>query len=200
MMADSVRPRRSWRDAALVDAILGGSREHADELYGAYFPRVYGFALRRLGDPHAAQDVTQEVFAAVFQALPSWRRESSLLAWIYGVTRHMVARHARVRSFGEPDPEAVALLPDRSPGTERVVEARRRVARCHSAVASRLTPLELEIFQLKYLAQSSIAEIAEVVDKSPDAVKSHLYRIRRTLTQGAGAQRRRGAGAPGAGS
>jgi len=43
---------KAWpSDSELVSAILGGSRKHFDLLYETYFPRVYRFALKRLGDP-----------------------------------------------------------------------------------------------------------------------------------------------------
>jgi len=77
----------SERDRALVAGILTGSRKHFDELYESYFPRVYRFALKRLSDTAEAEDVTQEVFETIFKALPSYRGDSSLLVWIFGITR-----------------------------------------------------------------------------------------------------------------
>ena len=85
----------SARDRALVDGILAGSRAHFDELYESYFPRVYRFALKRLGDTAEAEDVTQEVFETIFKALPSYRGDSSLLVWIFGITRNKVNRRFR---------------------------------------------------------------------------------------------------------
>ena len=56
--------RKLWpHDGELVAHILAGSREHFEMLYESYLPRVYGFALKRLGDPVEAEDVTQEVFS-----------------------------------------------------------------------------------------------------------------------------------------
>jgi DNA-directed RNA polymerase specialized sigma24 family protein len=49
------RADKAWSsDPELVSAILSGSREHFDLLYEAYFPRVYRFALKRLGDAAGA--------------------------------------------------------------------------------------------------------------------------------------------------
>ena len=51
-------PEPRWSsDRELVTQILGGSREHFELLYASYFPRVYRFALKRLGDPAEAEDV-----------------------------------------------------------------------------------------------------------------------------------------------
>jgi len=45
-------------DRELVDQILSGSLEHFEQLYEAYFPRVFRFALKRLNDAGEAEDVT----------------------------------------------------------------------------------------------------------------------------------------------
>ena len=96
--------RKTWTDdRELIEEILGGSTEHFEMLYRAYFPRVYRFALKRLGDPGEAEDVTQEVFFTVFNALKSFQGNSTLLVWIFGITRNKVNRRFRKpRPFLEP--------------------------------------------------------------------------------------------------
>ena len=79
-------------DLELVEQILRGSREHFEQLYEAYFPRVFRFALKRLGDPGEAEDVAQEVFFTVFRSLPSYQGNAPLLIWIFGVTRNTAVK------------------------------------------------------------------------------------------------------------
>jgi RNA polymerase sigma factor (sigma-70 family) len=87
---------KKWSsDRELVEAILGGSREHFELLYEAYFSRVYRFALKRLGDPGDAEDVAQEVFFTVFNSLHSYQGTAPLLIWIFGITRNTVNRRFR---------------------------------------------------------------------------------------------------------
>ncbi len=184
--SDPVRTAAA-RDRELVRNILAGSRAHFDELYESYFPRVYRFALKRLGDPAEAEDVTQEVFETVFQALPSYRGESSLLVWVFGVTRNKVNRRfrrnrPRLESLTDLGPEAI---PAREPSTERAVDARRMLDRCDTVIADRLTPLQRRIFHLKHLRRQPIRAIAQALGKSEDAIKANLYRMRRTLAESA---------------
>ena len=186
--APSQRRPRSWDDdGELVRAILAGSREHFDLLYEAYFPRVYRFALKRLGDPGEAEDVTQEVFFTVFQALPSFAGESTLLVWIFGITRNKVNRRfRRPRPRLEPidDPGAVEFGSCDAPSDE-TVDARRILDRCERVIERDFTPLQRRIFHLKHLRRQSIRTIARALGKSEDAIKANLYRIRRTLVHGA---------------
>ena len=188
--AASRRPRQAtpWEsDEALVREILAGSREHFDQLYEAYFPRVYRFALKRLRDPGEAEDVTQEVFVTVYRALETWAGNSSLLVWIFGITRNKVNRRFRgVRPrFESIDDETVCELAAVESPTDRTVDARRMLDRCEDVIATQLTPLQRRIFHMKHLRRQSIRTIAGTLGKSEDAIKANLYRMRRAIAQAA---------------
>jgi RNA polymerase sigma-70 factor (ECF subfamily) len=171
----------------LVARILEGSRQHFDELYESYFRRVYRFALKRLSDPAEAEDVAQEVFETIFRVLPSYRGDSSLLVWIFGITRNKVNRRfrgarPRLESLDEVSPDGFA---SDAPPTDAAVDARRMLDRCDEIVSQRLTPLQRRIFHLKHMRRQPIRAIAETLGKSEDAVKANLYRMRRVLADGA---------------
>ena len=183
----AARPTVAERDRILVANILAGSRRHFDELYDAYFQRVYRFALKRLSDTAEAEDVAQEVFETVFQALPSFRGESSLLVWIFGITRNKVNRRFRGHRprLESLDETGADTLPAREAPTDRAVEARRMLDRCDAVIATELTPLQRRIFHLKHLRRQPIRAIAQALGKSEDAIKANLYRMRRSLSDSA---------------
>ncbi len=180
--------RRGWaNDDELVAEILKGSREHFDLLYLAYFPRVYRFALKRLKDPGEAEDVTQEVFITVYGCLASYQGDSSLLVWIFGITRNKVNRRFRqARPRMEPleATDTLAVTADESLA-DRTVDARRLLSRCESVILNELTPLQRRIFFLKHLQRQPIRAIARALGKSEDAIKANLYRMRRTIARAA---------------
>ena len=183
----SERNTKPWpSDRELVDEILDGNREHFDLLYECYFPRVYRFALKRLGDPAEAEDVAQDVFMTLLSALPSYQGQSSLLVWIFGITRNTVNRRfRRPRPRVEPLEEGGALdVAGREAPTDESVEARRMLSRCQEIIESQLTPLQRRIFLLKHLRRQPIRSIAEVLGTSEDAVKANLYRMRRAIADG----------------
>jgi RNA polymerase sigma-70 factor (ECF subfamily) len=112
--------------------------EVAEGAFRRHYGHVYGYFRRRLGDPHRAEELTQEVFAAAASALPQERPgDPPVLAWLYTVARRRFADEARrrgrerrlvgklsVRSSSEYEPmagairEALAALPG---GQARVV-------------------------------------------------------------------------------
>jgi len=178
----------AWEsDAELVASILAGSRRDFELLYETYFPRVYRFAQRRLHDSAESEDVTQEVFLAVFRSLPSFQGTSSLLVWIFGITRNTVNRRFRRRRLRmlPLESEQASELPGNEVPPDQVVEARRILASCEAVVEKDLTPLQRRIFHLKHLRRQSIRTIAAALGKSEDAIKANLYRMRRSIANAA---------------
>ncbi len=174
-------------DAELVTRILEGSQEHFELLYTTYFPRVFRFAMKRLGDRREAEDVTQEVFFTVFNGIDRFEGKSSLLVWIFGITRNTVNRRfrkprPRFESLDAPDAREMSAG---SVPIDRAVDARRLLVQCESIIAEELTPLQRRIFHLKHLRHQSIRTIAEALGKSEDAIKANLYRMRRAIADGA---------------
>jgi len=174
-------------DAELVRQILSGSRDHFEMLYRVYFPRVYRFALKRLGDPGEAEDVTQEVFMTVFRVLHTYAGNSSLLVWIFGITRNKVNRRFRgIRPrFEVIDGDGDSEIATKEASADRVIDARRMLERCEDVIQNELTPLQRRIFHLKHLRRQSIRSIAGALGKSEDAVKANLYRMRRAIARAA---------------
>ncbi len=160
LLSKNLKPWPS--DLELVGQILGGSSEHFELLYESYFPRVYRFALKRLNDPGEAEDVTQEVFFTVFNSLGSFRGQSSLLVWIFGITRNTVNRRfrkARPRLESIDGKAAREAVTGEVP-TDQAVDARRLLVLCERVIENELTPLQRRIFHLKHLRRQPIRNIA----------------------------------------
>ena len=179
---------KAWEsDAQLVANILAGSRRDFELLYETYFPRVYSFAQRRLHDAAESEDVTQEVFLAVFRSLSSFQGTSSLLVWIFGITRNTVNRRFRRNRLRLQSLESdqVGDVPANEVAPDQAVEARRILASCEAVIEKDLTPLQRRIFHLKHLRRQSIRTIAAALGKSEDAIKANLYRMRRSIASAA---------------
>ena len=131
--------------------------------------------------------MTQEVFLAVFRSLPSFQGTSSLLVWIFGITRNTVNRRFRRRRLRTLplDSEQASELPGNDVPPDQAVEARRILASCEAVIEKDLTPLQRRIFHLKHLRRQSIRTIAAALGKSEDAIKANLYRMRRSIANAA---------------
>ncbi|MFP8875494.1 MAG: sigma-70 family RNA polymerase sigma factor, partial [Myxococcota bacterium] len=168
-------------DQERVAKILAGSREHFDEMYEDFFPRVYRFALKRLGDPGEAEDVTQETFLCVFRSLGNYQGGAPLLIWVFGIARNTVNRRFRRArpNFESTEAEGASELVGAEVSPDRAVEARRLLKACEDVVEHEFSPTQRRIFHLKHLRRQPIREIARALGKSEDAIKANLYRMRR---------------------
>jgi RNA polymerase sigma-70 factor (ECF subfamily) len=176
-------------DAELIARILAGEREAFDQIYERYLPRVFSFVHKRLGNRADTEETVQEVFFHVFSCLGSYRHEAHFAAWVLGIARRTVAnrfkkKHHPTIPLEHEEPESVDLalhLMSAAPTPHESYECRERVARIETAAAQDLTAEQRLLFELHHLQHQPINDIAALLDKSEDAVKSNLYRARRTL-------------------
>jgi RNA polymerase sigma-70 factor (ECF subfamily) len=169
-------------DRKTVEAIRRGDTEAFNRLYNRHFRRIYNFAIRKLGDPAEAEDVTQEVFAAVFSCLDRFQGRSDLVVWIYGISRNILNNRLRRRAGVRLVP-LEEVPPDRGSideGPLSRAEARQALSRVQAAIEE-LPSDQRRILELRHAERLAIRRIAEIMERSEDAVKSSLYRARRSL-------------------
>jgi len=88
----------SMTEAELIEACLANDRLAQKRLYERYCQAMYTVAYRITSDFELADDVLQEAFIKIFRALPKFRRESTLGAWI----KTIVIRTALSKIKGQP--------------------------------------------------------------------------------------------------
>ena len=172
-------------DLQLVDKVRKGDRDAFELLYDRYFKRVYRFIDRRMGVRADVEETTQEVFIQVFSSLDNYRGEAPFSAWIYGVTRRVIAsrfkrkRHPTV-PLVEEDSESHSTHASTRPTPLQEYECQERIEEMRRA-SKKLTDEQITLFRLHHIDQRPISEIAAQLDKSEDALKSNLYRARKVL-------------------
>ncbi|MEZ4332854.1 MAG: RNA polymerase sigma factor [Myxococcota bacterium] len=177
-------------DEALVDRVRAGDRAAFDELYQRYFKRVYAFLDKRLRNRWDTEETTQEVFINIFASLDGYRGDAPFAAWIFGLTRRTLAarfrrkRHPIVPLLDEDEAGAITRLtaagqPEATPLEH--YEYNERKAQLLETLENEISEEQRTVFELHHLESIPIAEIAQTLSKSEDAVKSNLYRTRKLL-------------------
>ena len=183
-------PCEEISDEVLIARTAQGDEGAFELLYDRYYKRVYRFTFNRLRNREDTEETVQEVFISVFSSIGSFRGESAFSAWVLGVTRRTIAsrfkkkRHTTVPLLGEDDPDAMDLANPTSQcqaSPLEIYEYKERVAKLQEAAANDLTPRQRRLFELHHLEEHSIRELSEILCKSQDSVKSHLYRARKIL-------------------
>jgi RNA polymerase sigma-70 factor, ECF subfamily len=168
-------------DGYLVRRAQEGYLDAYAELVDRHGPLAYRVALRLLGNHHDAEDVAQEALVTAWQQLPRFKANSSFSTWLYRiVTRRALNRITRTRIT-----ESLDLLGDVSDAGDEPAQHLERdltVDAVTDAVTALPPPQRIAIV-LRHFEGLSNAEIARITGSSIPAVRSHLYRGRRTLSQ-----------------
>ena len=189
MSATTCSPTRHVSDEQLILRIRSGEQGAFDLLYARYIGRVYRFVENRLQNRADVEETTQEVFVNVFASLGTFRAEAPFAAWVLGVARHTIAGRFKKKQHptvpletdvdGEIDSNADSAVHETTPLD--YYELAERIRLLEEAAEHELSPEQRELFQLHHLEHRSIAEVAAILEKSEDAVKSNLYRVRKVL-------------------
>jgi RNA polymerase sigma-70 factor (ECF subfamily) len=162
----------------------------ASVLHERYASEVFQYVLRRVPRREEAEDITAEVFAAAFVALPRFRGECPPYLWLLGIARRQIAAALRRRERrretlaselaggSEEDPLLAALSEAEGPEAALVRAEARRVLR---ELLAGLNADQREALMLQQVERLSAAEIGIVMGKSAPSVYSLLKRARANL-------------------
>jgi RNA polymerase sigma-70 factor, ECF subfamily len=83
---------------ALVERCRQGDLAAFEELYRTHAGRIYGLAMRMVGNSADAEDLLQEIFLSAHRKLESFRGESALGTWLYRLATNQILDHVRSRA------------------------------------------------------------------------------------------------------
>ena len=175
-------------DADLVEGVKAGSEAHFNELYDRYFPRVYGFVHARMRSHSEAEEIAQEAFVSVLTSIDKYRGQASLISWIFGIAKNLSNNMIR-RSSGQReklsriDPEHFVPQPSFGRGGPEEELGFQRYADSLRREIGSVSEWQVEIFEMRHLHDMSITEIARKTQRSSDAVRSSLYRIKKMMIE-----------------
>jgi RNA polymerase sigma-70 factor (ECF subfamily) len=173
-------------DALVVRA--KSDRAAFGQLFDRYYPRVWRYCLRRLGDRTCAEDVTSEAFLNVASHLAAFpgRTESDFRAWLFRIATNGVLAHLRQKQRRKE-------LWNTAAASGRVTAAPNGAATGSSdteidwptvlAALEQLPEREQTIVSLRFFAGCGHEEIASVVGMSAGAVRTALSRTIARLRQ-----------------
>lgn len=171
------------QELAWVERVRRGDESAFAEIYDAYFPRVFAFVLKRIGDAAEAEDLTQETFVQLYRSLDSYEGRSSLMTWTFGIAHNVCSRFFRHCSRWMVGPRDARALEDRpvQAAIESRLDALHALERCSEALETARRPAHQEIFRLRYAESEPIRAIAKRLGKSSEAVKVSLRRSRNAI-------------------
>ena len=139
-----------------------------------YQDKVFRLVYSLLRNPSGAEEVTQDVFLKVWQALDGYDGRASLSTWVYTIARNTSISHLRAESYRK------TLSLDEAPeplAADEPVLSRIEIER----LVAGLPEEQRQVVMLFYLQERSIEDVAVMLDLPEGTVKSYLHRARKSM-------------------
>jgi RNA polymerase sigma-70 factor, ECF subfamily len=184
----SLSPQVRDADTYLIEQARSGDTEAVTELYRRHERRVYNLALRTLGNPWDAADVSQEAFIKAFRNLNSFKGDARFSTWLHRIVVNAAYDHLRRQ---RPEPMDGEILEEISGpgGTGAVIGSGR--AGIDPAIDGLSDPLRDALMDLNEGFRFAVVlcdllgfpydEAAEILGVQEGTIKSRIFRAREAL-------------------
>lgn len=163
-------------DLALVTLAKAGQTEAFGQLIERYQKVMFTVALRMVGNPEDARDITQDAFVKAFQRLATFDTNYRFFSWMYRILVNECLNANRDR---KPEDALDANTEGVGNPFDSTLEAERRDQ--IQLALLRLTPEYRTVVVLRHFAGQSYSEIAQALAIPEKTVKSRLYSARQLL-------------------
>jgi RNA polymerase sigma-70 factor (ECF subfamily) len=157
------------------------------QLYDLYYPKIFGYVLRRTANLEAAQDITSETFLKALRKLWQFRwRNISFSSWLYKIATNEInqyfrkAEYKKSISLEELQEQGFEPISSYNPESE-LIEAQEKLKKHQDFLEIQVKIVRLpakyqEVIALRFFEQKQIKEIAEILGKKEGTIKSLLHR------------------------
>lgn len=155
-------------------------------LIEAYSGRVYGLLYRQSGDRELAEEITQDAFVTIFDKLREYREQGRFESWLFKIAVNRLRdeqrrrkRHALSVDFTRTPPETIGYRNEQAPPGSNL-EQDERDHQLRLAV-SRLPEADRQVIEMRYTAELTFAQIAEILDLPLGTVLARGHRALKKL-------------------
>lgn len=161
----------------LVRGINAGDKSALDLLVRRWYPRIYGYSVKLIGNEQDAYDITQDVLIAMMQNLSQYHPWKRFDSWIFTIAHNKCMDYFRLQKHLVPMPEDMTERPDPSPPPDVLAELTIPVREA----LGRLSDKQREVVVYHYFYQLTAKEIAELTGAPLPTIKSRLVSAKKAL-------------------
>jgi len=180
------------RDRADMERLIAGQDAALNDLMERHAMPVFHFLCRMVGNEDDANDLAQETFVRIFKSRGNFRTNEKFSAWLFTIAANLARNHFRWRSrhpaisleteTGDSEQTLGGSLPANNPAPNEQALATERAAAVRVAIGKLPEDLREAIVLCEW-EELSVAEAATILETTPKAVESRLYRARQILRE-----------------
>jgi len=171
---------RLGRDRGLVEAHCRGDSDAFTVIVKEHYRPLLALAQRRLGTRVEAEDAVQEALEKAFRALPRFKGEYRLAAWLSTIVVNVCADHGARRVVEQRVPQQFTSRPQAVPDISEGVSDPAVVHAVQAAIAA-LPPTRRAAFLLYEAFGFSYAQVAEQLGITRDNARARVHRAKADL-------------------
>ena len=168
----------------IIKRAIRGEASAFGLLYDRYQPQIYRFIYLKVNSREEAEDLTHQVFLQSWQKISAYRfRGFPFSSWLYRIARNEIIDYYRTKKISidikditiEANPEFVSGNP-----APTKIDAILNIEKVREAV-KKLGPTEQDIIIFRFVEDLSPQEVADIIDKTPEAVRLIQHRAIKNL-------------------
>lgn len=168
-------------------------KEHRlNHLINQHLKPIYNYVYRIVGNRDEADDITQEVFIKIWKNLDKINTQKNFQIWLFKVARNATIDHLRKKKSilfsalntqkHEQEELFEETLPDVEPLPDEIFQ-RKELRKDLENILTKIRPDFKEIILLHYMENLTLENIAEIIDRPVNTVKSQHRRALISLRQ-----------------
>ena len=164
---------RAQSDVRINSAERGGiGRSQIESLFKTHYTQMYHLALTLLFDEAESKDVVSEVFASLLSGSTIVKADNAK-TFLLASVRHRCLNVLQHKQVLERFARLLTEDAD-TPVSDNLVEEQLQMEELMRYVRDNLSPMEQNVFRLRYLREMSCQEVAEALNVSRQTVHAHL--------------------------
>ena len=177
-------------DRADMGRLAAGHDAALNDLMARHSTHIFHFLCRMLGNEDDAQDLAQETFVRVYRARESFRSDEKFTTWLFTIAANLARNHFRWRSrhpnvsletASDTSEETLGgRLPANDPAPNELALSAERAGAVRAAVQGLPGDLRAAVVLCEW-EERSVIEAAAILETTPKALESRLYRARLLL-------------------
>jgi len=166
-------------DEALVAMTLKGQSAAFEELIKRYERQIYSLTLKMMGNQEDANDVAQEIFIKLYNALNKFDNERKFFSWMYKIALNVcyTAMKRRPQENFSLDNiiDFAPLIPERDTQPETYFESQEIKTLVQTAISELPENFRVPVL-LRYMHEMSYQQIADAMELPVSTIETRLYR------------------------
>lgn len=159
-----------------------GDRDAFERLYRAYQRRIFGYLFRMVGGAEPAEELTSDVMLEVWKSAASFKGESQVSTWIFGIARFKALSFLRRPRSESVDVAQAVDIPDPHELPDATL-VRHSMRTGIKEALSRLSEEHREVVELTFFEGFSYPEIARLLECPVNTVKTRMFYARKQLRE-----------------